>query len=536
MPELRAQCRVPALPALTAAVLVMCRTCAVGAAADAGSRRGDQGRTVAEIGPSSVEVQHAGPASHHKADVATRRLIRSATAGARVEMDEAHQPETAFHIFSARPAASLLQGPGTLPVASDLSAYFGESKSAMEKLDAKLDFDCSMSYGKRMVTRMMEDSHAQHVCTGSPSNIVCHQRTPFDTPRFMCSLMNVSVSEMGTSVVGCVKNSYDSFVSQEGETEKTLFGSLSGFGSLQFMNRTVHCVQRVQKKAMVQVIRGENNFYEWLGDWVTLWESLVAMKWDPKDVELYLVGQLVGNGRLLQWPFDEGWMKAFPNGAVHVGDMKSLFGAGTCFDHLVTVPHGSVSTVTFRGGRGGNVACPSPTVMASAMWLQALFAQHSGANATSTPANTTNTSLRRVTLIERSDASRRWTSNLMAEEAVKKVLPAGWELTVFRPEETTTLAEQLQIAAHTQVLVGTHGAGLTHALFLPPKARLVEVFCGDHHREGHHHFRNLEIMGEPTMDGHMLNYYFEDSPGRCLVRESVVEKAVKAYEEDPHRF
>lgn len=41
-----------------------------------------------------------------------------------------------------------------------------------------------------------------------------------------------------------------------------------------------------------------------------------------------------------------------------------------------------------------------------------------------------------------------------------------------------TLAQQLELDARTHVLVGNHGAGLTHCAFLPPRASCVEISSG----------------------------------------------------------
>jgi capsular polysaccharide biosynthesis protein len=50
--------------------------------------------------------------------------------------------------------------------------------------------------------------------------------------------------------------------------------------------------------------------------------------------------------------------------------------------------------------------------------------------------------------------------------------------------------EQVTLASNTDVLVGMHGAGLVHALFLPPWAGIVELYpayCSTRLR----HFRRL---------------------------------------------
>lgn len=59
-------------------------------------------------------------------------------------------------------------------------------------------------------------------------------------------------------------------------------------------------------------------------------------------------------------------------------------------------------------------------------------------------------------------------------EAVKAILPGhkvhGVQLDLLR------MKEQLQLVANTDILIGMHGAGLTHALFLPNHAGLVELY------------------------------------------------------------
>ena len=53
------------------------------------------------------------------------------------------------------------------------------------------------------------------------------------------------------------------------------------------------------------------------------------------------------------------------------------------------------------------------------------------------------------------------------------------------------LAEQLQLVRETDVLVGVHGAGLTHAMFLPPGGAVVEILPPGLKHKG---FRNLALM------------------------------------------
>ena len=54
-----------------------------------------------------------------------------------------------------------------------------------------------------------------------------------------------------------------------------------------------------------------------------------------------------------------------------------------------------------------------------------------------------------------------------------------------------TMREQLRLVRETDVLVGVHGAGLTHAMFLKPGAAVAEIIPPDLNHKG---FRNLALM------------------------------------------
>lgn len=52
-------------------------------------------------------------------------------------------------------------------------------------------------------------------------------------------------------------------------------------------------------------------------------------------------------------------------------------------------------------------------------------------------------------------------------------------------------AEQLAVAQQTNVLVGVHGAGLTHGIFLPPRSAMVEILPPNLNHKG---FRNVAAL------------------------------------------
>lgn len=63
-----------------------------------------------------------------------------------------------------------------------------------------------------------------------------------------------------------------------------------------------------------------------------------------------------------------------------------------------------------------------------------------------------------------------------------------------------SFSEQLEIIRQTDVLVGVHGAGLTHGLFLPPESVMVEILPEDLNHKG---FRNVAgLLGHSYLSIH----------------------------------
>ena len=57
--------------------------------------------------------------------------------------------------------------------------------------------------------------------------------------------------------------------------------------------------------------------------------------------------------------------------------------------------------------------------------------------------------------------------------------------------EKYTFAEQLQIIRNSKVLIGAHGNGLTHELFLPPNSLVIEIFPNDSYSMDYQLFAEL---------------------------------------------
>lgn len=79
----------------------------------------------------------------------------------------------------------------------------------------------------------------------------------------------------------------------------------------------------------------------------------------------------------------------------------------------------------------------------------------------------------RITLLSRATKYRR----ILNEEQLLKALQKDADLSVQKVmyDRNVSFKKQLEITRNTDVLVGIHGAGLTHLLFLPDWAAVFEV-------------------------------------------------------------
>lgn len=85
----------------------------------------------------------------------------------------------------------------------------------------------------------------------------------------------------------------------------------------------------------------------------------------------------------------------------------------------------------------------------------------------------------RVTLISRATKFRRILNEYELVEALKKK-SANYQVNVVDFGHHKPFLEQMHIIANTDILIGMHGAGLTHCLFLPDYGALFELYnCDD---------------------------------------------------------
>jgi protein O-GlcNAc transferase len=96
-------------------------------------------------------------------------------------------------------------------------------------------------------------------------------------------------------------------------------------------------------------------------------------------------------------------------------------------------------------------------------------------------------------------------------------------ITVVDDAATLPFAQQLRIAHSSDILVGAHGAGLTHGMFLRPGSTLVELL--PHGLPNFQGFRNVaHFMGLRYLDGHGVEYEAAEKTGDWYRDDVFMEK------------
>jgi len=119
-----------------------------------------------------------------------------------------------------------LQGPEPLDPSRSSGDLFRDAMAAMQHFDAEVSRECSAIYGQDMLLKMWSSRTA--LCRAdserAESSLICHQRVPFDIPRYMCELSGVRVSDAGTFVAGCEPDLDRLNLMKLGNAENWVFG------------------------------------------------------------------------------------------------------------------------------------------------------------------------------------------------------------------------------------------------------------------------------------------------------------------------
>lgn len=230
------------------------------------------------------------------------------------------------------------------------------------------------------------------------------------------------------------------------------------------------------------------NWYHVATDFVNAFIAAEALGVRPEDTRV-----LILDGHPIS-PFDSFWttvMAPAQEELLRVGRLKGT----VCFERAAFVPLGYESPLALNWNRPD--PCPGSRLL-KAFAHRTLAAY--GVLDEPLPTRPTISFVFREDYMahpRESDGKRR---NKIANEDDLLALAKSGSDVEARSAHLASLpfAEQLRLIRRTNILVGMHGAGLTHTLFLPDEAVLLEMFPT--HVSTKKHFRNLAgWMGHPYL-------------------------------------
>jgi len=218
------------------------------------------------------------------------------------------------------------------------------------------------------------------------------------------------------------------------------------------------------------------NLYHTMTDWYNIYQVRHMLGLGEEVVSvIFFDGHSKG-------ALDVGWQHVMGQG-VAVSFLMALPARHTCFRHAIFVPPGYRSAIAWTSMRYPHGQCRDTAQMRDfANHFLASFGLLEEAGRAAPLQRAPNDTVR-VTFVMRknymahprkSTSADRQISN--EEEAVSAVASVeGTRVQAVSFEHISTLQEQMAIIAHTDLLIGVHGAGLTFSLFLPPEAAVLEL-------------------------------------------------------------
>eukprot|EP00928_Gymnodinium_smaydae_P009229 TRINITY_DN13413_c0_g1_i1.p1 TRINITY_DN13413_c0_g1~~TRINITY_DN13413_c0_g1_i1.p1 ORF type:complete len:459 (-),score=41.53 TRINITY_DN13413_c0_g1_i1:13-1389(-) len=233
---------------------------------------------------------------------------------------------------------------------------------------------------------------------------------------------------------------------------------------------------------------GLPNFYEGFHDVLSLFETVLALRWSFEDVEL-LATNLVVTMNL--FPLYEVVRQAFKKRGIRYA--HEWFKNGTCFRKLALPPAPWDSTLTIQEGRRGFTQCKMPIILGIRNFMGRMLSSHVDSSAACG-----------LVLMHRGGAGPRKMDSERMVRTLSSLLVnrsgmSGFDAFVYDPVGKP-LARGIRVMANAAVLYGIHGAGLTHALFLSRGASLLEMFCGDRSSVNGHYRTVAAAVGVKHID------------------------------------
>ena len=216
-------------------------------------------------------------------------------------------------------------------------------------------------------------------------------------------------------------------------------------------------------------------------DLIQTFTSILILKEDPKSIQIFFVDNLK------KGPFLPIWKKIFsPNyPLIFLNELKVR--KKMCCQKTIHNVHGGVSFLTYRGV-GKETICSSD--------LLKLFSNYVKNKFKIIPKKDNkffeNKNIVWISRRQYKNISHTITRIIKNEndviQDVQNILPNKFRMYKIYFAQLS-LKKQLLISSNTHVLIGVHGVGLTHAIFMNPGSHLIEMFLPGY--RANKHFYNI---------------------------------------------
>jgi len=259
---------------------------------------------------------------------------------------------------------------------------------------------------------------------------------------------------------------------------------------------------------------GFANFYHSSEDWVNAWLAMAILNLSVSETQVFLTD-------LHPWgPFKDMWTSVFgwKHPVLNAWDLQSKYaGQRVCFRRAIISIFGPASPFTFisAGLPPGTSALmmaftdfvtrsmrlhpytyaarPAPpksvhmtwiSRRSSVIWPERRFCDNSSFF---TCATFQHLGIRKL---QRTISNEAAVVNELRALAARRHGPLNHSVTLTEVDfNIMTLKEQISVALMTDIMIGPHGAGLTHQMFMPDRSELIELFPGV--SEANQHFHNM---------------------------------------------
>lgn len=321
---------------------------------------------------------------------------------------------------------------------------------------------------------IVDPDHVTMSRGGEPLESVTNRPDEQEFPQFRPGGFSIAVQSGGT-VLSVDETQLGKFKSINKEWVKS-------FSAVDASARD-RCQNRVSKPTLFLVRYEYANLFHTSTDWYNVY-AIARAAGLGRDVNVVFV-----DGHC-QSPMDEAWNTMFPDGAVSY--LKHMSGT-TCYDHAIIVPTGYQAAISTGLTPTQDCAANSRVrefgdMMLSVFGIQPLRHASEFCNRQNFPV----TFVRRGNYKAHPRHSGRIERRMENEQAVFDAFKE-WAQSENRAHielregnfADMTMKEQLEMVHSSCMVVGAHGAGMTHVLFSPPGTKVVEVRTPGFRR---HHF------------------------------------------------